>query len=111
MGGWGLLDAPPAAAGWEFPPEEYRRRVEGARRRMAAMTFPARTNARKSQPGWGMNCCTYRTLCVRSKARNVRHAISGSDTRTMPRPSEPKSGLTTTSPPREANASSAASAC
>ena len=36
MSGWGLLDAPPAAADWEFPPAEYRRRVEAARRRMAA---------------------------------------------------------------------------
>lgn len=36
MSGWGLLEAPPAVVGWEFPPEEYRRRVEKARRRMAA---------------------------------------------------------------------------
>jgi Xaa-Pro aminopeptidase len=33
---WGQLDPPPAQAGWEFPVEEYRRRVEGARVRMAA---------------------------------------------------------------------------
>lgn len=33
---WGVLDAPPAGATWEFTPEEYRRRAEGARRRMAA---------------------------------------------------------------------------
>lgn len=37
MSGWGLLEAPTAVGGWEFPPEEYRRRVEGARRRMASM--------------------------------------------------------------------------
>ena len=36
MSGWGLLDVPPKDPGWEFPPEEYRRRVEGGRRRMAA---------------------------------------------------------------------------
>jgi Xaa-Pro aminopeptidase len=36
MGGWGHLDAPPAHADWEFPAAEYRRRVAGARARMAA---------------------------------------------------------------------------
>lgn len=35
MSGWGLLDAPPAGARWEFEPGEYRRRLLGARRRMA----------------------------------------------------------------------------
>jgi Xaa-Pro aminopeptidase len=35
--GWGQLAAPPTGAGWEFPAEEYRRRVEGARTRMAAL--------------------------------------------------------------------------
>jgi Xaa-Pro aminopeptidase len=35
--GWGYLDAPPAGAGWEFPADEYRRRVSGARARMAAL--------------------------------------------------------------------------
>lgn len=33
--GWGRLDRPPADAGWEFPPEEYRRRIAAVRRRMA----------------------------------------------------------------------------
>jgi Xaa-Pro dipeptidase len=36
MNGWGLLDTPPAKADWEFPPEEYRQRVEKARFRMSA---------------------------------------------------------------------------
>ena len=36
MSGWGRLDQPPAEPGWEFPPAEYRRRVESVRRRMAA---------------------------------------------------------------------------
>ena len=35
--GWGQLDSPPAEAGWEFPAEEYRRRLAGARARMAAL--------------------------------------------------------------------------
>ncbi len=30
---WGQLDTPPVGVGWEFPGEEYRRRVEGARSR------------------------------------------------------------------------------
>jgi Xaa-Pro dipeptidase len=33
---WGQLATPPTDAGWEFSAEEYRRRVEGARARMAA---------------------------------------------------------------------------
>lgn len=36
MNGWGLLDGQPVLAAWEFPPVEYRRRVESARKRMAA---------------------------------------------------------------------------
>jgi Xaa-Pro aminopeptidase len=36
VSGWGRLESPPARPGWEFPPEEYRRRVELTRRRMAA---------------------------------------------------------------------------
>lgn len=36
MSEWGLLEAVPKNAEWEFSPEEYRRRVEGARHRMAA---------------------------------------------------------------------------
>ncbi|HEY7141154.1 MAG TPA: aminopeptidase P family N-terminal domain-containing protein, partial [Methylomirabilota bacterium] len=35
----GQLDHPPAAPGWEFPPEEYRRRVDAVRRRMAALAI------------------------------------------------------------------------
>jgi Xaa-Pro aminopeptidase len=31
------LDHPGAEPGWEFPPDEYRRRVDGVRRRMAAL--------------------------------------------------------------------------
>ena len=34
MSSWGRLDQPPAEHGWEFPPAEYRRRVESVRRRM-----------------------------------------------------------------------------
>jgi Xaa-Pro aminopeptidase len=37
MGSGGRLDRPPAEPGWEFPPAEYRRRVEAIRRRMAAV--------------------------------------------------------------------------
>jgi Xaa-Pro aminopeptidase len=37
MTDWGRLDAPPTGVRWEFEPSEYRRRVEGARRRMAAL--------------------------------------------------------------------------
>ncbi len=36
MSPWGLLDTAPSDGPWEFPPEEYRRRVEDARRLMAA---------------------------------------------------------------------------
>ena len=35
MSGWGRLEHAPAQHGWEFPPEEYRRRVDATRRRMA----------------------------------------------------------------------------
>jgi len=35
VSGWGRLEHPPAQHGWEFPPEEYRRRVAATRRRMA----------------------------------------------------------------------------
>jgi Xaa-Pro dipeptidase len=35
--GWGRLGGAPPEGAWEFPPAEYRRRVEGARRRMAAL--------------------------------------------------------------------------
>jgi Xaa-Pro aminopeptidase len=38
--GWGALDGAPGA-GWEFPAGEYRRRVAGARRRMAALGLDA----------------------------------------------------------------------
>ena len=34
-GSSGWLEHPPAEHGWEFPPEEYRRRVDATRRRMA----------------------------------------------------------------------------
>src|SRR5262245_64198960 len=34
-GSSGRLEHPPAQHGWEFPPEEYRRRVDATRRRMA----------------------------------------------------------------------------
>ena len=37
MGCWGLLDNPPPQASWEFSSTEYRRRIEGARRRMAEL--------------------------------------------------------------------------
>src|SRR5438445_13673362 len=37
MGCWGLLDNPPPHASWEFSSTEYRRRNEGARRRMAEL--------------------------------------------------------------------------
>jgi len=36
MGESGLLHSPPREAVWEFPPEEFRRRLQGARRQMAA---------------------------------------------------------------------------
>src|SRR5262249_30568694 len=71
-----------------------------AKRRIAASARPPRTKTRRSQPGWRTNCCRYRTHWVRSRVQKVRQASSGSDTRTMPRPSEPNSGLTTTSPPQ-----------
>jgi Xaa-Pro aminopeptidase len=32
-----LLKAPLSETAWEFPPDEYRRRLEGVRRRMAAL--------------------------------------------------------------------------
>ena len=35
VNGWGRLEDPPADHGWEFPAAEYRRRLEGARHRMA----------------------------------------------------------------------------
>ena len=36
MSSWGRLDRPPAEHAWEFPPAEYRRRVEAIRRRIIA---------------------------------------------------------------------------
>ena len=51
MSSGGRLDRPPTEHGWEFPPAEYRRRVEAIRGRMIAagvdcLFLTAETNIR-----------------------------------------------------------------